>query len=88
MQEVIATSTEYRIMNDYPMNTTCCYQCEHFLAGGHYDCQKRPRPYYVDHPTDDPLARYLVPCPVDWRNPDGMDIHCNSFVEYFKDTLF
>ena len=88
MQEVIATSTEYRIMNDYPMNTPCCYQCEHFLAGGHYDCQKRPRPYYVDHPTDDPLARYLVPCPVDWRNPDGMDIHCNSFVEHFKDTLF
>lgn len=88
MQEVIATSTEYLIMNDYPMNTTCCYQCEHFLAGGHYDCQKRPRPYYVDHPTDDPLARYLVPCPVDWRNPDGMDIHCNSFVEHFKDTLF
>ena len=88
MQEVIATSTEYRIMNDYPMNTTCCYQCEHFLAGGHYDCQKRPHPYYVDHPTDDPLARYLVPCPVDWRNPDGMDIHCNSFVEHFKDTLF
>lgn len=75
-------------MKEYPMNATDCYQCEYFLAGGHYDCQKRPHPHHFDHPTDDPQARYFVPCPVDWQHPDGLDTHCNSFVEHFKDTLF
>ena len=75
-------------MEDYPMNVTDCYKCGYFRAGGHLTCQKFPHPHYVEHPTDDPNARYLVPCPVDWRNPDGLDIHCNAFIEYFKDTLF
>ena len=25
---------------------------------------------------------------LDWRHPNGKDIHCNSFEEYFKETLF
>ena len=75
-------------MIDFPMNVTDCYKCGYFLKGGHFACQKFPHPHNVDHPTDDPNARYLVPAPVTWRNPDGKDIHCNSFVEYIKDTLF
>ena len=75
-------------MSDYAMNVTDCYECGHFCKGGHFTCQKFPHPHNVEHPTDDPNARYLVPAPVTWRNPDGKDIHCNSFVEYVKDTLF
>ena len=75
-------------ISNYPMNVTDCYKCGYFLKGGHFTCQKFPHPHNVEHPTDDPNARYLVPAPVTWRNPDGKDIHCNSFVEYVKDTLF
>ena len=75
-------------ISNYPMNVTDCYKCGYFRKGGHFTCQKFPHPHNVEHPTDDPNARYLVPAPVTWRNPDGKDIHCNSFVEYVKDTLF
>ena len=75
-------------ISNYAMNVTDCYKCGCFCKGGHFTCQKFPHPHNVDHPTDDPNARYLVPAPVTWRNPDGKDIHCNSFVEYVKDTLF
>ena len=68
------------------MNVTDCYKCGHFRKGGRFTCQKFPHPHYVEHPTDDPNARYLVPAPVTWRNPDGKDIHCNSFVEYVKEN--
>ena len=74
-------------MIDFPMNVTDCYKCGYFRKGGHFTCQKFPHPHYVEQPTDDPNARYLVPAPVTWRNPDGKDIHCNSFVEYVKETL-
>lgn len=67
---------------------TDCYQCEYFRIGGHFTCQKFPKPRFVDFPTAETDCRYLVPCPITWRNPDGLDIHCNSYVEYFKDTLF
>ena len=75
-------------MIGYPMNVTDCYECGYFRADGHFTCQKHPHPHYVDLPTDDPLARYSVPCPVDWLHPNGKDCHCNSFEEYFKETLF
>ncbi len=75
-------------ISNYPMNVTDCYKCGYFRKGGHFTCQKFPHPHNVEHPTDDPNARYLVPAPVTWRNPDGKDIHCNSFVEYVKETLF
>ena len=61
-------------MIEYPMNVTDCYKCGYFRKGGHFTCQKFPHPHNVEHPTDDPLARYLVPAPVTWRNPDGKDI--------------
>ena len=51
-------------MIDFPMNVTDCYKCGYFLKGGHFTCQKFPHPHNVDHPTDDPNARYLVPAPV------------------------
>ena len=70
------------------MNVTDCYECQHFVAGGHYDCQVRPHPHYSYCPTDDPFARYSVPHPVDWRHREGKDIHCNAFLQKFKETLF
>lgn len=61
-------------MIGYPMNVTDCYECGYFRAGGHFTCQKHPQPYYVDHPTDGPIARYSVPCPVDWLHRTEMTV--------------
>ena len=46
-------------MSNYPMNVTDCYECGYFLKGGHFTCQKFPHPHNVEHPTDDPNARYF-----------------------------
>lgn len=75
-------------MSTYPMNATDCYECLHFVQDGHYTCQLEQPPHYSADPTDDPLAIYLVPHPIDWRHPDGKAAHCNSFIQKFKETLF
>lgn len=67
---------------------TDCYECEHFVAGGRYTCQARPRPEFSLVPTNELGKFYFVPAPVTWRTPDGVDTHCNSFAQKFKETLF